>query len=126
MLAQGYQDDFITELFKALDAKTGFPIPMPAGADMIPGAISNYSSPKEAMQKQGRIQMYTGKLTTYRSREYVTWNDQASLQCCSGAPCGAGNWKKPAATWQVNSTAANRIVSRGVWVIIQGGLFPFS
>lgn len=31
-----------------------------------------------------------GKDTLYRAREYITWNDQASLQCCAMGPCGAG------------------------------------
>jgi hypothetical protein len=35
-----------------------------------------------------RLVVVAGKNTQYRAREYLTWNDQASLQCCSSGACG--------------------------------------
>jgi hypothetical protein len=51
----------------------------------------------------------SGKHTKYRQREFITWNDQASLQCCSTGPCGAGVWDDARPTWMPNGTQANRV-----------------
>jgi hypothetical protein len=55
---------------------------------MFAGFMTNYLTANETLQNQGYTTMYTGKKTKYRAYEYITWQDQASLQCCQTGPCG--------------------------------------
>jgi len=78
----GHQDD-------ALLAALAQQFPPGTLSATYAGMLPNVSSVVENDAQHGWSRQYTGVETTYRAREYLTYDGQGQMYCCLMGPCGS-------------------------------------